>query len=106
MEHTFKLFEFNIYNDKNTEQSSSDGSDSETFKHKKDKSTFVIQMFGINDKRETYSITVYDFKPFVYVKVGSKWNKSNCDEFIDHLEKLTGITGIIRNFNINFHYNK
>ena len=48
---------------------------------------FKIQMFGINDKRETFSITVNDFKPFVYVKVGTHWSKSECDEFIDHLKK-------------------
>jgi len=50
---------------------------------------FKIQMFGINDKRETFSITVYDFKPFVYIKVGSSWSKSKCDEFIEHLKGLS-----------------
>jgi hypothetical protein len=49
---------------------------------------FKIQMFGINDKRETFSITVNDYKPFVYVKVGAHWNKSDCDEFVEHLKKL------------------
>ena len=54
MEYTFKLFEFNIYNEKNADLSS-DGSDdhddSAGFKKKvnRDKSTFVIQMFGINE---------------------------------------------------------
>ena len=58
MEHTFKLFEFNIYNDKNTEPSS-DGSDdnAQGKRINRDKATFVIQMFGINEQGQKASIT-------------------------------------------------
>jgi DNA polymerase elongation subunit (family B) len=90
MEHTFKLFEFNIYNDKNTEQSSSDGSDSETFKHKKDKSTFVIQMFGINEDGKKASIIVQEYQPFFYVKVSNKWGQNMKNEFLAHLKSKVG----------------
>ena len=55
MEHTFKLFDFNIYNDKNTDQSSDDdneGSTSLKNNINRDKAAFVIQMFGINEEGE------------------------------------------------------
>jgi len=90
MEHTFKLFEFNIYNDKNTEQSSSDGSDSETFKYNKDKSTFVIQMFGINEDGKKASIIVQEYQPFFYVKVSNKWGQNMKNEFLAHLKTKVG----------------
>jgi hypothetical protein len=32
-------------------------------------------MFGINEKGETASIIVEDFKPFFYVMVNDKWSK-------------------------------
>ena len=51
-----------------------------------EKDNFQIQMFGIDAERNTYSITVNDFSPFVYIKVGNKWNKKNCDDFIEHLK--------------------
>ena len=53
-----------------------------------EKDQFVIQMFGINEKRETFSITINDFNPFIYIKIGSGWKKSHCDEFIEHLKSL------------------
>ena len=52
------------------------------------KEDFHIQMFGINENRETYFINVTDFKPFIYIKIGSGWKKSHCDEFMDHLKSL------------------
>ena len=52
----------------------------------KEKDNFQIQMFGIDEKRNTYSVTINDFNPFVYIKVGNKWTKKDCDDFIDHLK--------------------
>ena len=98
MEHTFKLFEFNIYNDKNTDLSS-DGSDdnedpSNAFnrdhKFNRDKSTFVIQMFGINEQGEKASITVQEYPPFFYVKVPNKWGQKMKVEFQNHLKTKVG----------------
>ena len=61
-----------------------------------DSDQFKIQMFGINSKRETFSITVNDFMPFVYVKVGATWNKSKCGEFVDHLKSLQGFNYVAK----------
>ena len=48
LEHTFKLFEFNVYNNKGPSQSSDDEDDSGLGSFNRDNSTFAIQMFGIS----------------------------------------------------------
>ena len=89
MEHTFKLFEFNIYNDKNTDLS--DGSDEDDRpKINKDKSTFVIQMFGINEEGEKASVIVQEYQPFFYVKVPNEWGQKMKTAFQDHLKAKVG----------------
>jgi DNA polymerase elongation subunit (family B) len=98
MEHTFKLFEFNIYNDKNTDLSSDGSDDNEDLSNKfngdnkfnRDKSTFVIQMFGINEQGEKASITVQEYQPFFYVKVPDKWGQKMKVEFQNHLKTKVG----------------
>jgi DNA polymerase elongation subunit (family B) len=98
MEHTFKLFEFNIYNDKNTDLSSDGSDDNEDPTNKfngdnkfnRDKSTFVIQMFGINEQGEKASITVQEYQPFFYVKVPDKWGQKMKVEFQNHLKTKVG----------------
>ena len=42
-------------------------------KKRVDNATFVIQMFGIDEKGETYSISVDDFYPFFYIRVSDLW---------------------------------
>ena len=88
MEHTFKLFEFNIYNDKNTGQSSSDDDDQP--KINRDTSAFVIQMFGINEQGEKASIIVQEYQPFFYVKVPNVWGQKMKTAFQDHLKAKVG----------------
>jgi len=51
-----------------------------------DRDAFIIQMFGINETRETFSITINNFTPFIYIKVGIKWTKQTCDDFIEHFK--------------------
>ena len=90
MEHTFKLFDFNIYNDKNTDQSSDDdneGSTSLKNNINRDKAAFVIQMFGINEEGEKASITVQEYQPFFYVKVDKSWGQKMKTAFQDHLKE-------------------
>ena len=47
---------------------------------------FSIKIYGIDEERNTYFVRIDDFKPFIYIKVGSKWNKNNVSEFIEHLK--------------------
>ena len=77
MEKTFRIFDFNIYNDLSKESADHDspsnsGSDDDLTEEKrvyKDKTQFFIQIFGINEQGKTCSIVTSDFKPFFYVKV-------------------------------------
>jgi DNA polymerase elongation subunit (family B) len=93
MEHTFKLFEFNIYNDKNGSDVSDDNDDdSAGFKKKvnRDKSAFMIQMFGINEEGQKASIIVEEYQPFFYLKVPNAWGQKMKKEFQDHLKAKVG----------------
>lgn len=51
-----------------------------------DSDEFRIQMFGIDEKRNTYSITIKDYMPFVYIRVGDNWPNSVGDDFMEHLK--------------------
>ena len=91
MEHTFKLFEFNVTNEKNM----SDGSDENEYEneqsgYKRDQNAFVIQMFGINEQGQKASITVQEYQPFFYVKVPNAWGQKMKTEFVNHLKAKVG----------------
>ena len=81
MEKTFRLFDFNIYDNRQ------DDSNDEI---KKDNNSFTIQMFGINEAGKTCSIFVEEYKPFFYVKVGDDWNKTLKTAFLTHLKTKIG----------------
>jgi DNA polymerase elongation subunit (family B) len=82
MEKTFRLFDFNIYNN-NCQDDSND-------EIQKDNNSFTIQMFGINETGKTCSIIVEEYKPFFYVKVGDDWNKTLKTSFLTHLKTKIG----------------
>ena len=93
MEHLFRIFDFNVYNDTNTNQDDSSEDDlnkNKKFSVRKDKSIFMIQMFGLNEKGETCSIQVEDFKPFFYVMVNDKWNTYTKECFLNHIKTKIG----------------
>jgi len=60
------------------------------------KEQYMIQMFGIDEKGESFSITVKDFKPFFYVKINMEDNvdkekvnyKEIKDVFLENIHKL------------------
>jgi hypothetical protein len=86
MEHVFKLFEFNVYNQKSLE---SDSEEDEP-KFNKDNGEFSIQMYGINEQGETASILVEGYQPFFYLKVENNWGQTKKVEFYDHLKAKVG----------------
>jgi DNA polymerase elongation subunit (family B) len=51
---------------------------------------FVIQMYGINEKGETCSISVNDYNPFFYILVSDTWTQENCDKFHKELVNKIG----------------
>ena len=90
MEHVFRIFDFNIYNDKPGNDDSGSGSENEKKKIYKDNSLFMIQMFGLNEKGKTCSILVEDFKPFFYVMVNDNWNINTKDCFLSFIKNKMG----------------
>jgi hypothetical protein len=70
MEHVFKLFEFNIYNEKGVQDEDVE------IKSNTDINKFVIQMFGINEEGQKASIIVEEYQPFFYLKVENNWGQT------------------------------
>ena len=66
---SFKLIDFQIYED--FQEESDSGSDYDTQMFQKDERNFIIQMFGINERGNTCCLYINDFKPFFYIKVGT-----------------------------------
>ena len=87
METSFRIFDFNVLNEKEQTDSSED----ESYKVKKDNSKFVIQMFGINEHGESCSIIVENFKPFFYIKPPETWEKYNDNVFEAKVSELKNI---------------
>ena len=91
MEKTVRLLDFNIYDEVVEKDNSSESDNSNSkYKHKQDAKQFVIQMFGINEKGETFSIFVTDYKPFFYVKVGDNWSVDRKNVFLNHIKTKIG----------------
>lgn len=84
----FRLIDFRVFDDipeSLTSVPASDGSEDELdasaeggYKEYKQKPTkqFIIQMFGVNEKGETASIYIDNYKPFFFIKVGDGWTQS------------------------------
>jgi hypothetical protein len=90
MDKSFRLLDFNIY-DNVIEKELSSGSESDhEYQTKRDMKHFTIQMFGINETGETFSVFVNDYKPFFYVKVDDNWTIDRKTEFLSHLKKRWG----------------
>jgi len=87
MEYVFKLFEFNVYNNKGLEK---DSDEDEYIGPKKDISKFAIQMFGINEEGQKASIIVEDYQPFFYLKVDNNWGQTKKNTFYNHLKSQVG----------------
>jgi DNA polymerase elongation subunit (family B) len=85
MEHVFRIFDFNVYNAKESQQDSDD--EHNTYK---DNSIFTIQMFGVNEQGETCSILAEDYHPFFYVMVNDGWTIQSKDLFLNHIKEKMG----------------
>jgi len=83
MEHIFRLFDFNVFNE------AGELSDNEQNTHK-DRNNFIIQMFGVDEKGKTYSLTAEGFLPFFYIMVNDKWTIQDKNEFLVHLKGKMG----------------
>ncbi len=48
---------------------------------------YVIQIFGLDEHRCTYSFTILNFKPYFYVKVPRTWGEHEKHKFVEFLNK-------------------
>jgi DNA polymerase elongation subunit (family B) len=85
MEHIFRIVDFNVYNAKD----SSIESDDEVNVYK-DNNSFVIQMFGVDEKGKTYSLNVEGYRPFFYLMVNDSWSIQMKEIFLLHLKEKIG----------------
>ena len=88
MEHVFRIVDFNVYNDKNNDEGSSDSDSNEnTYKNSYN---FMIQMFGVNEIGETCSIIAENYRPFFYLLVNDSWTIQIKDSFLAHIKDKIG----------------
>ena len=93
---SFRLIDFKVYDGKPFQEDEDNSSDSEESNHKKeyikkkDESIFTIQMYGINEKGESFSIFVLDYQPFFYVCVPDYWNSTHANTLLLELRKEIG----------------
>ena len=80
MEHIFRIFDFNVYDTKIVEDENQN----------KVPSSFMIQMFGVNEKGKTCSIIAEDYRPFFYVMVNDKWNIQLKSKFLEYVKSEIG----------------
>ena len=84
MEHVFRIFDFNVYNAKE------ENSEDESTTIYKDKNSFMIQIFGIDEIGKTYSLIAEGFQPFFYLMVSDDWNIEMKESFLFHLKEKIG----------------
>ena len=78
---SFKLLEFNVYDDNRITDDSS---------KYRDNREFIIQVFALNEKGDTATIFIEGYTPFFYVKVDDKWDESKKTCFINEIKNRLG----------------
>ena len=88
---SFRLFDFNIYDhDNSVDIESDEGScggsgDEGRQKWVKNNDQMTIQMFGVNEKGETFCIYIPDYQPFFYIKVADNWTERQMNELLQEI---------------------
>jgi DNA polymerase elongation subunit (family B) len=82
---SFRLLDFHTYDYKDDDDSASDSSNGIT-----KQARFYIQMFGLNEKGETAAITITDYQPFFYVKVGDQWSPLTAKNLLADVKTKVG----------------
>ena len=95
MDYDFRIFDFHLYNtaDENDDGDNGypEGDDVHTnYRKTPTKNLFTVKMFGKNEANESCAITVKDFKPFFYVKVGDNWGEGEKRGFIVEMKRKLG----------------
>ena len=90
MDRSFRLFDFNVFSEKDEEAGSGGEEEDAEARQIRDTNQFLIQMFGKNERGQSCSIVVEGFCPFFYVKVGDSWNISTKLSFVTFVKTKLG----------------
>jgi DNA polymerase elongation subunit (family B) len=90
MEQAFRIFDFNVYSEKETLNNGSESDEEQEQVVYKDTTIFLIQIFGVNELGKTFSVIIEGFKPFFYVMVNDTWNISIKDQFLENIKTKMG----------------
>ena len=87
-----RLYDFNVYDKDNKDnQDLIDEEDEEDKKDFGNKKQFMIQMFGMDEAGNDYSILVDNYNPFFYVLINKdKVGKNEKNEIIEFIRKKMG----------------
>ena len=83
---SFRLYDFRTYDGAPADE----GSDADEDEGGAPTRAFVVQCFGVNERGETCSVSVRDFKPFFFVKVGPAWTQTKVDILLRELRGKVG----------------
>lgn len=72
-----RLFSFQTYDEAPPKSNENSSDEEKSGSRAGDNQQFVIQMFGLNERGETFCIYIRDFQPFFYVSVGDDWTLYN-----------------------------
>lgn len=86
-DYQFRLLDFSVYNKSDNDSASIGDSDSDD---NQNIDKFEIQMFGINEKGETCSIYVENYRPFFFIRVGNSWTERTKRLFFEEIKKKVG----------------
>ena len=89
-DYQFRLLDFNAYNKSGNDDECDNGDDDGGSDSSENIERFEIQMYGINEKGETCSIYVENYRPFFFVRVGNNWNERIKNSFFDEIKKKVG----------------
>ena len=69
---SFKLIDYHVYDEYQQENKNDENPNPI-----KQLPKFIIQMFGLNEKGETCSISITDYEPFFYIKISNQFTNSD-----------------------------
>ena len=55
----------------------------------------LVQMFGLNEKGETFTVNVNNYKPFFYIQVPDNWTITTKNKFESHLVENLNLKGLV-----------
>ena len=87
---SFRLMDFNVYDEKNKKEESVSSNEDQKGPIKKEEAQFIIQIFGINEQGETCCIYINDFQPFFFVKVDETWTQREVNGLLADIRKNVG----------------